>query len=377
VTLRVLIGYSASPGDNQRNLNVHQRLRYLSARTNVQAVLPRGAVVDPVLVDTVDIRRPRLPGTGAVAVSLACRAWLGRWDVVLTDRSIASLGGWLGTRGRKAAWIADVWDLPDKELVTYYRDAQRTQRLRRLAARAKNALLRCLLRRADAVLISILPEALSAYGLSPARMYTYGNAIDLSAHEGAGERDSRALCYATSVFLPDRGLPTLVAAVDLLAQDGEDLRVHLIGEITEEGHTALRTSSVANCFITHGVLPIDAAHTIMRRCQVGVLPFHDNPDLAFTFPVKMLEYMDAGAVVVASRLPGIASVIDSGRNGILTQPGSADELADAVLSLLRDRSLVQRLRGAARADVLRHDAAQKAEAIYRDLVTVVERVHSG
>jgi len=53
--------------------------------------------------------------------------------------------------------------------------------------------------------------------------------------------------------------------------------------------------------------------------------------------------------VVASRVGGIPDLVDDGRNGLLVEPGDTPALADALVSMLTDRSLAERLASAAHA----------------------------
>jgi len=63
----------------------------------------------------------------------------------------------------------------------------------------------------------------------------------------------------------------------------------------------------------------------------------------------LLEAQAAGASVVATRLPGLARLIDDGRTGVLTPVGDAVALATATRPLLEDANLRRRIGEAARA----------------------------
>jgi glycosyltransferase involved in cell wall biosynthesis len=69
-------------------------------------------------------------------------------------------------------------------------------------------------------------------------------------------------------------------------------------------------------------------------------------------PMKLLEYMAMGKAVAAPNLPNIRDVLTQGRNGLLFEPGRADDLSSAI-SRLSDRHLRQPLGQAARDLVVR------------------------
>jgi glycosyltransferase involved in cell wall biosynthesis len=55
--------------------------------------------------------------------------------------------------------------------------------------------------------------------------------------------------------------------------------------------------------------------------------------------------------VIASRIGGIPDLVEDGVNGILVPPGDAEALADAIVQVLSDRALAQRLGSAGHASV--------------------------
>lgn len=62
------------------------------------------------------------------------------------------------------------------------------------------------------------------------------------------------------------------------------------------------------------------------------------------FPLSILEAMAMKVVVIASRVGAIPDVIDHGQNGFIIEPGSADEIADTVLDLNKDRRRVEKIK---------------------------------
>ncbi|MBD3278870.1 MAG: glycosyltransferase [Candidatus Aegiribacteria sp.] len=77
------------------------------------------------------------------------------------------------------------------------------------------------------------------------------------------------------------------------------------------------------------------------------------PSIREGFGLAAAEAMASGLPVVASRLQGISEVVGTdGKCGILIDPESVDEISDALLKLIRDRPLAERLgaKGVRRAE---------------------------
>jgi glycosyltransferase involved in cell wall biosynthesis len=89
-------------------------------------------------------------------------------------------------------------------------------------------------------------------------------------------------------------------------------------------------------------------------------------------PLAVMEYMEAGLPIVATRVGGVPDLIDDGVHGLLVQPGEPLELAGAIDELLRDRPRAAALGARARErrrrefdlDVMVHNM----EALYEELL---------
>ena len=87
-----------------------------------------------------------------------------------------------------------------------------------------------------------------------------------------------------------------------------------------------------------------------------------------SFGVVLVEGMAAGLPVVASDIPGYASVLPP-EAGRLVPPGDAGALAGTLGELLADESLRARLGGGARREAARYDW----EAVVGSVLEVYER----
>jgi len=101
-----------------------------------------------------------------------------------------------------------------------------------------------------------------------------------------------------------------------------------------------------------GVVPHERAVELLAGCDVCVSPHVPNPDGTrfFGSPTKLFEYMGLARAIVASDLEQIGEVIEHERTGLLCPPGDAEPAAQAVLRLLGDAALRDRLGAAALAE---------------------------
>ena len=85
----------------------------------------------------------------------------------------------------------------------------------------------------------------------------------------------------------------------------------------------------------------------------------------------LLEVMAMGIPVVGTRVPGISDLVEDGCTGLAVPHGDPRALAAAVLRLLSDRPLRDRLRATARQRIermyMRNAVAERIEALYADL----------
>jgi glycosyltransferase involved in cell wall biosynthesis len=129
-------------------------------------------------------------------------------------------------------------------------------------------------------------------------------------------------------------------------------------------HLGERSGSRSLIFLAAGE---DAPHEKVGRAEIRFVPFMDDPrrvaefyqaaDVylhaarADTFPTSILEALACATPVVATAVGGIPEQIVDGETGILTPPGDAEAMADAVARLLdnpeRGRTMSTRAEAAA------------------------------
>jgi glycosyltransferase involved in cell wall biosynthesis len=82
-----------------------------------------------------------------------------------------------------------------------------------------------------------------------------------------------------------------------------------------------------------GDVPDELLPAYYRTADVVALPSTDRTE---AFGLVLIEAMACGTPVVASRLPGVRTLVEEGRNGYLVEPGDPIDLADKLLRCVRE-----------------------------------------
>lgn len=142
----------------------------------------------------------------------------------------------------------------------------------------------------------------------------------------------------------EKGIEKLLEALPLFPQNAV---LHIAGSGKANYEVALRryasSVGVGDRIVWHGHLSNLAP--LMASADIGILP----SIVTEAFPLVVLEFMRHGTPVITTNRGGQTEVITDGVNGILTPPGDAGAIADAVGRLAADRVLTARMGEAARA----------------------------
>jgi glycosyltransferase involved in cell wall biosynthesis len=133
-----------------------------------------------------------------------------------------------------------------------------------------------------------------------------------------------------------------------------DARLLIIGDGPQRGalEALAAERGVSDRTLFTGSVAPDEVPGWLRMIDVATAPYPSTGDPYFS-PLKVLEYLAAGAVVVASRIGQLPELVDDGRTGVLVEPSDPRELASALLRLAGDPALRRRLSSAGRAEIER------------------------
>jgi glycosyltransferase involved in cell wall biosynthesis len=372
---RILFITGASHAEYMRNMNHFQRVYFLSRQTQLTVFGRKGANFSLSAAEGTEIITA--PFKGKLGVILACLFWMiargrsKRYDIVLTEPSKLCICGLFGKIVLGAKWVVDVWDMPFRCQSRHYR--------RKLRTWVDRAIARRMFRLTDLFLLSILPDfEFAEFTVPKDRLLLLKNAIWLDrralsygGYRQASNGEFRILCMR-SCFTEDSGLDTLAEAFAELSRSYDNVSLMIVGRVpcvVERQVSRLRhhPGVFFRDFAEHNEL----MH-LVRSSAVCVVPFRNTMDLAQTYPIKVLEYLSCGAVVLASDLPGIASIIEHGDNGFLFRPDDPADLLARLRAVYEDPEWAARISSKAACLGDEFDCRNKAVSI----LSALERVAS-
>jgi hypothetical protein len=250
--------------------------------------------------------------------------------------------------------------------------------LRYLASRALETFA---LRRADRVttICEGLRREIAARGVPEARITVVPNAVDTTAFRFGSEPDPalrRALGFQGKTvigfagsFYGYEGIDLLVDALALLAPRNPDLRVLLVGGGPQESNLReqVRVRSLGERVVFTGRIPHAEVQRYYGLIDVLAYPRYRMRLTEIVTPLKPLEAMAQGRMVVASDVGGHRELIGDGETGFLFPAGDARALAATIEAVLARREDWPRIGGRARQFVETERTWSRSVSRYADV----------
>ena len=186
-------------------------------------------------------------------------------------------------------------------------------------------------------------------GIAPEKVEVIGSAVDLSRfHPNRDKTKFRTelgipanvpLIVNVGMIRPDKGQLILVEAARLVLQQMPDARFIFVGEGTGSRKLGIRVHEAIERYgLQHRILMLGYRWDIpdiLAACDLVVIASLRTE----ASPIVLREALASGHPVVATRVGDVDEVIRHGEHGLIVSPGAQEEMAAAILELLRNREL--------------------------------------
>ncbi|MDD5749557.1 MAG: glycosyltransferase family 4 protein [Patescibacteria group bacterium] len=148
-----------------------------------------------------------------------------------------------------------------------------------------------------------------------------------------------------------KGVNVLIQTVKNLAQNRHDFRVVIVGEgdLKDSYQSLVKNMGLGKYIHFAGFVPDNLLPQFYNTADMLVLPSVDKSE---AFGIVSLEAMASGVPVIAADLPGVRSVVDKKKTGLLVKPGNVDNLSNMISFILDNPRLAKEYGRAGREKVL-------------------------
>lgn len=153
------------------------------------------------------------------------------------------------------------------------------------------------------------------------------------------------------------GVDVLLAACKDQVGKGRRMKVLLVGPYFEAAKAEATRLGLGDDAVFTGPVPYKNVPDYINACDVLCAPYFPGASayrkrIGLGAPLKVMEYMSCMKPVISTRSPPIPEILEDGKEGLLVEPGSVDELSSALGTLLDNRALADSYAQAARQRAL-------------------------
>jgi glycosyltransferase involved in cell wall biosynthesis len=204
-----------------------------------------------------------------------------------------------------------------------------------------------------------------AQGIAPQRVCLLNNVVDTELFHPPEDR-----CSTTFRIL---------TVGRMCAPKRYDRLLEVIAELRKRSPRVVKTILVGDGPLRHqlerqaGQLRLLPDAVKFHGADDNLLPFYNNADVLLLTsdyegtPNVVLEAMACGLPVVATRVGGIAEIVQEGITGLLAQPGSIEELVEALLQMAGNENMRNQFGANARAYTEDHYSPERLPDYLRQL----------
>ncbi len=176
-------------------------------------------------------------------------------------------------------------------------------------------------------------------------------------------------------FYRYEGLDLLVRSFARIAKDQPDTMLLLVGGGEMEGELKELISSLGltDRVVMPGRIPHERVPGVYAMIDILAYPRYSMRLTELVTPLKPLEAMAMGKVLVASDVGGHKELIDDGQTGVLFKAGDEQALAESLQMLLDNNQQCEALQQQGMRWVREHHTWQHTTAVYQDIYAAIKR----
>ena len=194
-------------------------------------------------------------------------------------------------------------------------------------------------------------------GINPNKIKVIHCGIDTNRFKPSF-RDERCPLEILSVgrLVEKKGFPYLIEACHRLKIRGINFRCWILGDGPQREYLEdlIAERGLQDCVSLEGAVQQEDLVGYYRRADIFVLPcVIDSQGDRDGIPVTLMEAMAMGLPVVSTPVSGIPELIQNRHSGLLVEPENAEQLAEAIKTLIQNRDMRKKFGERGRKKVMR------------------------
>jgi glycosyltransferase involved in cell wall biosynthesis len=186
------------------------------------------------------------------------------------------------------------------------------------------------------------------YSIEPSKVRIVPNGVDTEKFKPKDTKAVRKqfglgneMCVLfVGSLIPRKGLPFLVEAAKKVVKNKDDTKFLIVGDgpLRNQLSDLIKSANLSGNFKFFGNLKDDLLPAVYNCADVFVLPSIQEGQ-----GIVLLEAQASGKPVVAFDIGGVNETVQNKETGLLVNRGNIDELAEALLKLLTDKVMREKM----------------------------------
>ena len=196
------------------------------------------------------------------------------------------------------------------------------------------------------------------YKVDEAKVRIVPNGVDIEKFQPLADRETAKRKFGLTdepcvlfvgSLIPRKGLPFLVKAAKQIVKEKTNIKFLIVGEgpLRNQLNNSLKKANLSGNFKFLGNLKDDKLQAVYNCADVFALPSIQEGQ-----GIVLFEAQACAIPVVAFNIGGVNEAVRNGETGLLVKAGNTDEFADALLKLISDKSLQEKMGNAGRRFVI-------------------------
>jgi len=216
---------------------------------------------------------------------------------------------------------------------------------------------------------SLMQKEIGGLNLKSSLTKVIPNGVPIVELAQMGEEESITRILFLSNLFPDKGMFDLLQIMKILQDKRMDARLHIVGEFMRNGYRKRFIKMIDKYGLNESVFLMgskfgDEKWKVYQDSDIFLFPTRFKQE---SLPLVILEAMQFGLPVIASRIGAIPEIINHGENGFTFDPSDHEGFAGVISELIDQKEILHRVGMAARQKFLENYTTVHLEKNIKDL----------